>query len=111
MTSFILRIDTVEANYKTLNEIFKVSHEQNLNAFWEYEVSQNNPLFTSAIEHIVNLIKMNVNDLEKISVRKKDMSLWYLYEYETQCNIEFSPEEIKDISSSGLALCISCWQM
>lgn len=45
-----------------------------------------------------------INDIDEA------ISLWVLYEYEQQCNLEFSPQELKKLSANNVSLCISCWQ-
>ncbi|MBB5031350.1 hypothetical protein [Prosthecobacter vanneervenii] len=38
------------------------------------------------------------------------ISLWVLYEYDQQCNLEFSPEDLNRLAASKAVLCVSCWQ-
>ncbi|MBH2005013.1 MAG: hypothetical protein I8H66_10020 [Sphingobacteriia bacterium] len=110
MTLYILRIDTDIKNFSRLNTLFEISSKQNLKGFWEYKISDEDSFFQNAVEHILTKLEHNLNALKTLGVRKRDLSLWYLYEYDSQCNFEFSSKELKRISLSGLPLCISCWQ-
>jgi len=48
--------------------------------------------------------------LESIGVKKGDITIWYYYEYDQQCNMEFSPENLSKLAELGITLCISCWE-
>lgn len=37
------------------------------------------------------------------------ISIWRYYEYDEQCNFEFSPQELKRMGDNGITFCISCW--
>jgi hypothetical protein len=39
-----------------------------------------------------------------------EVSIWYLYEYSGQCNMEFEPQDLKRLGNLGVRLCISCWE-
>ena len=45
-----------------------------------------------------------------ILVSREDISIWVLYEYEGQCNMEYDPVSMKKIGENGIVLCISCWE-
>ena len=49
-------------------------------------------------------------ELRTIGVGRSDITIWLLYEYEGQCNLEFSPAELARIGNAGLSFCISCWE-
>jgi len=38
------------------------------------------------------------------------LQLWVLYEYEHQCNLEFTPQQLKKLGELNIPLLISCWQ-
>ena len=48
--------------------------------------------------------------LESIGISREDISIWVLYEYEGQCNMEYDPVSMKKIGENGIVLCISCWE-
>lgn len=47
--------------------------------------------------------------LEDIGVTRDMISIWRLYEYDGQCNLEYSPAEMKRLGDNGITLCVSCW--
>ena len=48
--------------------------------------------------------------LESIGISREDISIWILYEYEGQCNMEYDPVSMKKMGENGIVLCISCWE-
>ncbi len=62
------------------------------------------------IEYFLDLLEENYVKLSEFGINKNDISIWYLYEYEDQCNMEFSPQILKRLGDNSITLCISCWQ-
>ncbi|NCI45794.1 hypothetical protein [Sediminibacterium soli] len=110
MTSYAIRINTESHKYPDLSVLFSYFKKQTLNSVWQYEITEEENDFTNAIEILTNQIEDNLNALRKLDIEIDDVSLWYLYEYDGQCNMEFSPAELSAISKLGLTLCISCWE-
>jgi hypothetical protein len=48
--------------------------------------------------------------LAAIGARREDLAVWVLYEYDEQCNLEFSAADLLRLGERGIALCVSCWQ-
>ena len=48
--------------------------------------------------------------LESVGIKKEDITIWYYYEYEQQCNMEFSPKNLAKLGELGITFCISCWE-
>ncbi|MHA2279993.1 MAG: hypothetical protein ACXAC5_03830 [Promethearchaeota archaeon] len=40
----------------------------------------------------------------------KDLTLQMDLEYEDQCNLEFTPEQVKAIADLGIRFAITCWE-
>ena len=82
---------------KTLNE-------------WTYEVVQENddPYF-DFIKEFLDILENKYKKLLNLGIQKEDISVWYLYEYDQQCNMEFDPTRLKRLGENGITLCISCW--
>jgi hypothetical protein len=110
MTSYLLRISTDKGNYQTLNQIFSYTREQNVKSFWEFEIDENSIQFHTAIEVILGKLKEVFPSLQKLDITTDDISIWYLYEYSGQCNMEFSPLQLKSLADLQLTFCISCWE-
>lgn len=56
------------------------------------------------------LLEGNYEALAAIGVQRHHIAVWLLYEYDEQCNLEFSPEDLRRLGENGIALCVSCWQ-
>ena len=61
------------------------------------------------IEYSMTKIKQAAKGLIP-GISREDISIWVLYEYEGQCNMEYDPESMKKLGESGILLCISCWE-
>ena len=58
----------------------------------------------------LSLLEGKYERLESIGISREDISIWVLYEYEGQCNMEYDPVSMKKIGENGIVLCISCWE-
>jgi len=77
---------------------------------WTYEVieEQNDP-FYDFINKFLDLLEYKYDKLAEIGIKRSDISIWYLYEYDQQCNMEFDPTRLKRLGENGITLCVSCW--
>jgi hypothetical protein len=48
--------------------------------------------------------------LKDNGISTDDITIWYMYEYKQQCNMEFWPNITKRIGELGIVLCITCWE-
>ena len=62
------------------------------------------------IEEFMALIADKFEPLENVGVHREDITVWLLYEYEGQCNMEFLPEHLRMLGEAGISLCVSCWE-
>lgn len=79
-------------------------------ATWELVISEYSQLYAEAIDYFLNLLRDKAAQLEQIGVSCDSTTIWYLYEYEGQCNMEFHPIDLKRMGDLGITLCISCWE-
>jgi hypothetical protein len=77
---------------------------------WGLKIEEDSPKFTQALNLYVELIDANIKELRKYDISADDITIWYMYEYEQQCNMEFWPDITKRIGELGIVLCISCWE-
>ena len=79
---------------------------------WEIEFQESdfNGQFHDYLGYIESLLKSAASNLELIGIKPNDLSIWILYEFDEQCNLEFPPGQVKRLSDLGVSLCISCWQ-
>jgi hypothetical protein len=76
---------------------------------WSYAVDESADNF-DFINIFLDKLEPNFDELKKLGVTKDDITFWLLYEYEQQCGMEFSPNEMKRLGDNGITLCIDCWQ-
>jgi hypothetical protein len=78
---------------------------------WELEkIIEEEDAYVNYIEYFLDLLEGNYEKLSLIGVERNDISIWLLYEYDQECNMEFSPDELKRMGENGIVLCVSCWQ-
>lgn len=78
---------------------------------WELErVIQDGDIYTDYVSYFLNLLDGNYDKLSTLGIGRDDISIWLLYEYLEQCNMEFLPHNLKRMGENGIVLCVSCWQ-
>ncbi len=106
---FSLRIDSKPEQNDEISNILGV--KSNLeNVPWGYKLNVENQGYVNFIDIFLKVLNGNYDALEKIGVERDDISIWVIYEYEGQCNLEFSPLEMKNLGENGITLCISCYE-
>jgi hypothetical protein len=122
--------------YKTLEIPIKDSKENTTNIFseklekdsiylsWNHKKSIKNNKDTVIIEIVENeedsrfdcvnefikIIQANKIIIDKYKLTESNIALFINYEYDEQCNMEFSIDELKKLVDYEIVLCISCWQ-
>ena len=86
-----------------------VKSEKEAYSTWIYEVEENENYF-DFINIFIDMIELKSSELQNLNIKREDISLWMLYEYDQQCNMEFDPERLKRIAANKITLCISCWK-
>ena len=106
---YSLRIDVEKDKSLLVDEILNVSHNMaNLNWGLEKIIGDDDMAF-DFIGYFTDILKDNYDKLRDIGIEREDIAIWMLYEYDQQCNMEFSPKELSEIGNEGITLCISCW--
>jgi hypothetical protein len=108
-SEYILRINTDKEKYDILKDLLLVE-PTSIKSYWELSIKENSNSYTDAINYFLGLIENNIKELNKNGINNEDISIWYFYEYEEQCNMEFHPMDLKRLGDNGIVLCISCWQ-
>ena len=58
--------------------------------------------------NIVRKLKLErILNVETVNIKK---ILWFNYNYEDQCNLEFNPKQLEIMGKLGMIFCISCYQ-
>ena len=65
--------------------------------------------FVSAFLHILD---GKFDDLQRLGITRDCIAMWLYYEYDhnQECNLEFSPQQTKRLGEAGLTRCVSCWE-
>ena len=102
----------ISSNYTNIDDITKALsiYPTSTECGWEYSIDEHSDLYSDAINNILNLLEGKMDLLKEAGVQEDDISMWFLYEYENQCNMEFLPKDLKRIGKLGITLCISCWE-
>ena len=79
-------------------------------ADWGIEIIQSDENFSGILVYFLSLLEGKYEKLESIGISREDISIWVLYEYQGQCNMEYDPVSMKKIGENGIVLCISCWE-
>jgi len=79
---------------------------------WTYSVETDDeePYF-DFINKFLDILEPKFEELEKLGIKKNDILIWLLYEYDQQCSMEFHPEEMKRLGESGIVMNIDCWHV
>lgn len=77
---------------------------------WTYEVVEDHDTaYYDFINQFLNLLEGKFEELQKLGIERGDITFWYLYEYDGQCNMEFDSKSLKRLGDNEISLCISCW--
>jgi hypothetical protein len=109
---YVLRIKTKMAKTnEAVSSILKIQPTKVTNHLWEYELIENDDdEYVDFVPTFLDILcSSNIKRLEKLSIKKKDISIWLLYEYDSQCNIEISSKDLAALGEADLPLQISCW--
>jgi hypothetical protein len=93
-----------------VSSILNIEHNKFSENIWSLEIieNENDPYF-DFINHFLNLLDNKYDLLNYIGVARTDISIWLLYTYDSQCNLEFLPKDLSRIGSEEISLSISCW--
>jgi hypothetical protein len=75
---------------------------------WGYKLVSES--YLNFIDIFINILDNKYDELSKIGIERELISIWMIYEYKEQCNMEFSPTDMRKLSENGIALCISCYE-
>jgi hypothetical protein len=79
-------------------------------ASWVYEIiDEDENTYYDFINEFLDILENKYETLAKLGIERSDITIWYLYEYDQQCNMEFDPKRLKRLGDNGIKLCISCW--
>jgi|NOAtaT_6_FD_contig_123_81064_length_1879_multi_5_in_1_out_2_2 hypothetical protein len=100
----------VEANWISKDWCFAIiqDYENNTEKIDEYEDFDDIPSF---IDRFIDLLDGKYEQLAKVDIQRSDIIFWQYYAYDSQCNLEFTPKQLKKLGDNEIRLCISCWDV
>lgn len=107
---YSLRVATEEANYKNVSDVLEIDLKD-YSLGWVYELEVGDEESEGIIFNFINLIELKKKELVAIGINDDQISVWIVYEYSGQCDLEFSPLLLKKIGDNGISLCISCYEI
>jgi hypothetical protein len=109
-TFYSLRIDTDETKYDLVSDILGVKPNSSKGG-WIYEVivGDNDAPFNFT-EEFTSVLHGKMDLLRKLNITEDNIAIWIIYEYNGQCNFEFSPKELEKLTFNKITLCISCYE-
>lgn len=100
--------DLLEVEPKAIDFDLKIGTPYDL---WTYEISEDEDDAPSHfIDAFLNLLEPKFEALNELGIKREHILFWLLYEYDSQCAMEFHPDEMKRLGESGIHLNIDCWQ-
>lgn len=107
---YSLRIVCEDRLVSEINKILKV--ESNYPVIgWGYELVQNeDDDYIDFINVFLDILKDKFSQLKNIGIARDCISIWMIYEYNQQCNLEFLPMDLKRLGDDEITLCISCYE-
>jgi hypothetical protein len=107
--TFAIRINASSNTFESISEIFN-HYPTRTQADWELALEDDSEISPNVFEYLVEVLNSNLPLLATLNITKADISLWYFYEYEGQCNMEFDTQILKRLGDLGVVFCISCWK-
>jgi len=106
-----LRISLGLCSSEQVTSLIGVDPTRSRPGMWDYElIEQEGDFGSDYVAKLLSLVAGKFNLLEDAGITRDDLSVWVLYEYRDQCNLEFEPQGLKRLGDAGVALCITCWQ-
>ena len=113
ISKHVLRIDCESIHFDAVNRIFNTHRSNNDDLYWELIIIDDDTDSLPSVYYIdafLPLLQGKDRELERIGISREDITIWKYYEYDEQCNLEFHPDEMKQLADNGIVLCVSCWQ-
>ena len=106
---FSLRIDANKDEAEKITSILGVK-PNNIQVGWKYEIKTKDNEYVNFVEMFLSLLENKYDSLEQVGITREHISVWMIYAYEEQCNMEFNPVDLKRLGDNGITLCVSCYK-
>jgi hypothetical protein len=100
-----------EDKYLIINNILGIKSNSSPSCIWDITITNGDEdEYIPFIDYFLSILEGKYEQLANIGVTRENISIWLLYKYDGQCNMEFSPKDMKRLGEEGITLCISCWE-
>lgn len=108
--TYELRINTEEKFYENVSSIVELLPES-FKYGWSYKiVFKEQDEYYDIIAKLLDSLEGKYEELQKLGITNSDISIWIIYGYNNQCNMEFEPKTLEQLGKRGITLCISCYE-
>ena len=108
--TYELRINVEENYYEEVSSIVGLQ-PKSYSLGWSYEiVFEEQKEYFNIIARFLDSLEGKYEKLQELGIENKDISIWLIYGYNGQCNMEFDPETLGRLGARGITLCISCYE-
>lgn len=108
--TYDLRINADPVHHDSISKILNYLPDHSEKG-WSWEIDFNEEHSDKSIISIfLDSLEGKYDKLLEIGVNRDDISIWIIYGYNHQCNMEFNPSMLERIGKEGITLCISCFE-
>jgi len=108
--TYELKINTEEKFYENVSSIVELQ-PKSYKYGWIYEiVFEKQKEYYDIIAKLLDSLEGKYEKLQKLGIKNNDISIWIIYGYHNQCNMEFNPNTLERLGNRGVTLCISCYK-
>ena len=109
-TYYSLQIDVPDDKFEIVDKILGV--QSNKPPFWELQlIEEEEDEYIPFIDYFLSILEGKYNQLEEIGVKRENISVWLVYYYDSQCNMEFLPKDMYNLGKEGITFCVSCYDI
>lgn len=106
---YSLQLNSEESKYDALTSLLGVKPKDKRGWIYEVVVEQKDEPF-DFINSFLNVLEGKYEQLDELGVSRENITIWMIYEYNGQCNMEFEPQDLERLGKNGISLCISCYE-
>jgi hypothetical protein len=110
--TFSLKINTNELSRENLESIIGLKSNTEFST-WEYEFEYNRESdeYINFIQYFMDVVEDKLPILDSLGVKREEITIWMLFAYEFQCNMEFDSDDLLRLGRNGIKLCITCYDV
>lgn len=105
-----LKINAEEKFYDSVSSIVELQ-PKSYKYGWIYEIVFEEQIeYYDIIAKLLDSIEGKYEKLQELGIQNNDITIWLIYGYNNQCNMEFEPNTLGRLGKNGIKLCISCYE-